>query len=57
MNHGTCSVLFTYPDKTVLNERPFLMAQHPKTGLDSLTVEVPRSHTIRHTTRRANSNE
>jgi len=57
MNHGTCSMLFTYPHKTELNERHFLMAQYPKTGPDSLTVEVPRSHTIRHTLRRTNSNE
>jgi len=49
MNHGTCSVLFTYPDKTVLNEWPLLMSRHPKTDLESLIVEVPRSHTIRHT--------
>jgi len=32
MNHGTCSVLCKYPDKTELNEWHFLMAQRPKSG-------------------------
>jgi len=57
MNHETYSVLFMYPDKTELNECPFLMAQYPKTGAESITVEVPRSHTVRHTLRRTNSDE
>ena len=43
--------------KAVLNKWPFLMGQHHKSGLQSLNVEVPGSHTIRHTLRRTNSNE